>query len=175
MTRNNLISLIVLDVIVMIMALGLMAYRYQAITSVPISSMKQNLKTQAEAAPIAQPQHQDKVETAKVPDEEKQAKAETTAPAATRNISFTYKNSKAKKVEVIGDFTDWVPKKMVSSGANTWKLTVQLAPGDYAYNYVVNGKPRRDPNNPKVCNAGRGFTNSFLKVKPLTNENTKAD
>ena len=176
MTRKNLISLIIIDFIVIIFALGLLAYRYQALTSLSVLAMKQDLKSQPAAPVAAQPQQQDTDETGKTSSHEKQAKTETAAaPAETRNISFTYKNSKAKKVEVIGDFTDWVPKRMDNSGAHTWKLTIALAPGDYAYNYVVNGKPRRDPNNPKVCNAGRGFTNSFLKVKPLSNDNNKAD
>jgi len=75
---------------------------------------------------------------------------------------------------VIGDFTEWIPIKMARGASHTWKLNVTLAPGDYAYNFVIDGKPKRDPNNPKVCNAGRGFPNSFLKVKSLSNDN-KAD
>ena len=81
-----------------------------------------------------------------------------------------------KKVEIIGDFTDWIPKKMLKKQTKqVVEVTLALAPGDYAYNFVINGKPKRDPNNAKICNAGRGFPNSFLKVKPLSNDNNKAE
>ena len=56
MTRKNLISLMVLDLIVMALAIALMAYRYQAFSSLPISSLKQNTKQlsdEPEAAPQA--------------------------------------------------------------------------------------------------------------------------
>ncbi len=182
MTRKNLISLMVLDLIVMALAIALMAYRYQAFSSLPISSLKQNTKQlsdEPEAAPQAMPQaaQADIEKPAEKPDIET-AREEKTATAATaekRNISFTYKNSKVKKVEIIGDFTDWIPKKMLKGAAGLWRINLALAPGDYAYNFVINGKPKRDPNNAKICNAGRGFPNSFLKVKPLSNDNNKAE
>jgi hypothetical protein len=59
---------------------------------------------------------------------------------------------------------------MNQAGNNTWKFSIALPPGDYAYNFVADGKPVRDPYNLKVCNAGRGFVNSYLKVKPLNEE-----
>ena len=170
MTRKNLISLIVLDLIVMALAIALMAYRYQAFTSLPVTAISQNARP-VEAAPQTAKTETEKpaiaasIETKKSPAEN----------GETRNMFFTYKNSKAKKVEIIGDFTDWTPKKMTKGAGGMWKISLALAPGDYAYNYVINGKPKRDPNNAKICNAGRGFPNSFLKVKPLSNDNNKAD
>jgi hypothetical protein len=56
---------------------------------------------------------------------------------------------------------------MQKINAKQWALTVPLEPGEYAYNFVVDGRPIRDPNNPKVCDIGRGFKNSLLKVKHL--------
>jgi Glycogen recognition site of AMP-activated protein kinase len=178
MNKNNLISLIVLDVVVMILAIALLAYRYQGIASLPVSAAAQQQKAKTDTVKPAEAKPQSAAvkpqQTAVQPEEA--AAGETAAKEAekvaeTRNISFVYKNSRVKKVEVIGDFTQWAPVKMAKGAHSTWKLNVALAPGEYAYNFVIDGKPRRDPNNPKVCNAGRGFPNSSLKVKSLANEN----
>lgn len=194
MTRKNLTSLIILDIIVMALAIGLMAYRYQALSSVPLSAMTQNVKPAVQAEALKPlPEEPSIAEDEMTGEEEARAViAEVTKPVIrtkaskaaaakakaaaknARNICFTYKNSTAKKVEIIGDFTDWIPKKMTKGAASTWKITLALAPGDYSYNFVVNGRPKRDPNNPKVSNAGRGFANSFLKVSPLSNDNKKS-
>lgn len=170
MNRNNLISLIVLDVIVMMLAIGLMFYRYQSLAGIPVSTVaaQQGIKN-PEPATV-------KTEAVKSepPKETRQKVSDQPArPSEARNISFTYKNSIAKKVEVIGDFTEWIPIKMSKGASHTWKLNVTLAPGDYAYNFVIDSKPKRDPNNPKVCNAGRGFPNSFLKVKALNEDSAQ--
>jgi len=170
MTRNNLISLIVLDVIVMLLSIGLLAYRYQALVNLPVSSLRQPANT---IETVPQKASSDTIKSG--PGVTTAEKDSANAGAESRNIFFVYRNSKAKKVDIIGDFTEWMPMKMTRGAAHTWKITVTLAPGDYAYNYVVDGKPKRDPNNPKVCNAGRGFPNSFLKVKPLSNDNKKAE
>jgi len=178
MTRKNLISLIVLDVIVMIMAVGLMAYRYQAFSGLSLSTLSKtaaNDAAKAASEPAPAPVQPTAGSASAVPETAAVEKPAANTDVEARNISFTYKNSKAKRVEIIGDFTNWIPMKMTRGAANTWKINVTIAPGDYAYNYVVNGKPRRDPNNPKVCNAGRGFPNSFLKVKPLSNDNKKTE
>jgi hypothetical protein len=187
MNKSNLISLIVLDVIVIILAITLLAYRYQGIASKPLSAAIQQQKAINDAAKPsnneavkldetakAQPSKIQQIQLPVEPEVEETVVKTAQEPSETRNISFIYKNSKVKKVEVIGDFTEWTPVKMIKGSNSTWKLNMSLAPGEYAYNFVIDGKPRRDPNNPKVCNAGRGFPNSFLKVKSLANEN-KAD
>jgi 1,4-alpha-glucan branching enzyme len=84
-----------------------------------------------------------------------------------RRIGFTYFNSKCKKVELIGDFNKWVPEPMEQINEKQWAIAVAIAPGDYGYNFIVDGRPIKDPNNPKVCDVGRGFPNSLLKVKSL--------
>jgi Tfp pilus assembly major pilin PilA len=182
MSKNNLISLIVLDVIVMILAIALMAYRYQGITSQSVSAtvQQQKAKTETSQKPAQNEPVKPEPTAATEPAADMQRIAAETQQAVqkpvkgsteSRNISFVYKNSKVKKVEVIADFTDWIPVKMAKGANSTWKLNMALAPGEYAYNFVIDGKPKRDPNNPKICNAGRGFPNSYLKVKSLSNEN----
>ncbi|HBU69279.1 MAG TPA: hypothetical protein DEE98_02725 [Elusimicrobia bacterium] len=161
MNRQNLISLILLDAILLFIALGMFGYRYYSVTkaSAPAAAVPQPSKTAAIPSPQARAQEADRI------------KPQTEKPAAngfkiTRNIGFTYRSSKARKVEVIGDFNDWIPRKMTKGKDYKWAVTLALEPGEYAYNFVVDGRPIRDPNNSKVCDAGRGFPNSYLKVSP---------
>ena len=159
MNQKNLVSLIVLDVIVLFFAIGLFAVRYRWMTSSVLQPLAEISKAaESHANPQAQPA-------------QKPQAAVKTGQQGTRNIGFTYKNSKVKKVEIIGNFNNWIPQLLNKTENNAWKISVSLPPGDYAYNFVVDGRPVRDPYNLKVCNAGRGFANSYLKVKPLNEEN----
>lgn len=183
MNRNNLISLIILDVIVMLLASGLLFYRYKTLTGMPVINISQmekapesNIESMKKTLPDLE---QTKPVTETKPEKEQQSvlpvlkASEKTVTSSKRNIRFTYKNSRVKKVQIMGDFNTWIPQFMVKSGSNTWSITIPIEQGDYAYNFVVDGKPVRDPNNTKTCNAGRGFTNSLLKVKPLNEREKK--
>lgn len=155
MNRKSLLSLILLCAGVMIFALVLIVMRYRSLTSSDIRPPVQTAaKTSGAAAMKAAP--------AKKPAEQMKNTA-----AKTRNIGFSFKNSKVKKVEIIGTFNNWIPMAMEKGANHTWKINLALAPGEYAYNFVVDGRPARDPFNQKTCNVGRGFTNSYLKVEPL--------
>ncbi|MBI4396488.1 MAG: hypothetical protein HY548_05295 [Elusimicrobia bacterium] len=99
--------------------------------------------------------------------EEKQpAKVEpskTNSAKTTRHILFTYRNSKPSRVDLVGDFTNWEPKPMKKGANHVWSVSADFLPGDYTYNYVVDGKVVRDPNNPRTAAEGR----SLLTVKAL--------
>lgn len=156
MNRKNIISIIVLDIIVLFMAAGLILFRYNSLSS-PL----------AKATPASE-QTSTTIETTKpeIRNDEK-LDDEDTAPAVTgkkRNIGFTFRHSKAKRVAVIGDFNDWVPQAMKKGDGYQWSLSASMLPGEYAYNFVVDGKPIRDPNNQKICDTGRGFKSSYLKI-----------
>jgi len=92
---------------------------------------------------------------------------EDTKPSRqTRNILFSIKTN-AKKVSLIGDFNDWTPTEMTRDTRGIWSIAVKLSPGEYAYNFIVDGRPVRDFNNPRTTNTGRGFISSLIEVKPL--------
>ncbi|MBN1824059.1 MAG: glycogen-binding domain-containing protein [Endomicrobiales bacterium] len=170
MNRKNLISLLILDAVVIVFAFGLILYRYDTLNNKPLSptaKTRQEQTAETVKLPAANTANDTKASDQLVVTINKGADEKSSA----RNIKFTYRNSKVNKVQIIGDFTEWVPKAMKKGQNHKWEVTLNIAPGDYAYNYVVNGKPIRDPNNPKVCNVGRGFPNSFLSVKPLTDDN----
>jgi hypothetical protein len=84
------------------------------------------------------------------------------AAAAKRNILFSYRNSKASKVAIVGSFNNWTPAPMTSADKREWSLSVSLDPGEYTYNFLVDGKPVRDPNNAHTAPEGR----SLLVVTP---------
>lgn len=92
----------------------------------------------------------------------------STPPAASedagnkRRILFTYRNSTAKTVYLIGEFNNWFRKPMTKSD-KAWTATAEIAPGTYKYKFVVDDKRVRDPNNKNVSSDG----NSVITVKPL--------
>jgi hypothetical protein len=85
------------------------------------------------------------------------------APPGKRNIRFSYRNSRPLKVEVIGSFNNWSPLPMVKGENHTWEASASLEAGEYTYNFIVDGKVVRDPNNPRTAPEGR----SLLVVQPL--------
>jgi hypothetical protein len=159
MNRKTLVSLIILDLVIMLIAVSIFLFRYVSLVSV--SSITKALSS----SPAAEPKN-----TLLTPDKKT---AETNAENSKdvpklRNIKFTFRNSKSTKVEIVGDFNNWEPGSMEKGPDNVWSITLSIAPGEYAYNFVVDGLVKRDPNNPKVCNVGRGFPNSFLKLDPIS-------
>ncbi|MCS7227676.1 MAG: glycogen-binding domain-containing protein [Endomicrobia bacterium] len=76
-------------------------------------------------------------------------KATTLPELKLRKPKFTYFSSKAKKVELIGDFNEWIPQPMKKVAPNRWELAIEIPEGRYLYNFLVDDKPILDPNNKK--------------------------
>ena len=165
MERKNLISIIIIDALVMVIALGLIIYRYTILLKTTAGQVTvKSVMSENRLVPKVNEQLESSVSNLEEPGNTDIEKS------SHRNIGFSFRHSRVDKVEIIGDFNDWIPQALTKGDNHTWKITVPLAPGEYAYNFVVDGKPIKDPANPKVCNVGRGFTNSFLKVKPLNDD-----
>ena len=189
-SNKNFIALVVLDLVILVIAVSVLAFRYMTLSgsafnfemSKPLSTLKQ-ISGEPSAPLLGKPAREadygsennlsDLPGVNEVPEEPKKA-APPQLPAAAktegkdvRRIGFTYFNSKCRKVDVIGDFNGWIPAPMEKINAKQWAIAAPIAPGEYAYNFVVDGRPIIDPNNPKTCNVGRGFTNSLLRVKSL--------
>lgn len=64
-----------------------------------------------------------------------------------RNIGFTYKNAKARQVQIRADFTGWKGVPMKRDPHGIWSYSKQLTPGEYAYCFSVDGKIIKDPAN----------------------------
>lgn len=76
--------------------------------------------------------------------------------------TFVYHNPKAVSVQLVGDFNQWTPQSFRKKGSGRWDVSILLSPGDYSYNFIVNGKVIRDRNQPRTDAKGR----SLLTVAP---------
>ncbi len=117
--------------------------------------------TSTKPAPV-QPAMSLKVETPNGQKSIKETTSNTTAHGQNRNIGFVYHNLKAKEVFIVGEFLNGAKQRMVRKEKN-WAVGLSLKPGTYHYQFLVDGKKIRDPNNKKVSNEGK----SILIVKPL--------
>lgn len=83
-----------------------------------------------------------------------------------RKPKFVYFSSKAKKVELIGDFNEWVPQPMKKVAPNKWELVIEIPEGKYLYNFIVDNNRILDPNNKKPPELSPlGFKSSVLELK----------
>ena len=67
-----------------------------------------------------------------------------------QKVIFSFSAPEAQTVQVAGDFTGWqqAPLTLKKDKSGTWKKTVSLAPGRYAYRLLVDGQWRDDPKCP---------------------------
>ena len=89
------------------------------------------------------------------------------APAgAMRVVSFVFSAPGAAKVSLAADFNDWAPDALplVQSAPGIWSVAVPLAPGRYAYSFVVDGETwEADPAAPRAVD-DFGMPSSTLVV-----------
>ena len=88
-------------------------------------------------------------------------------PSSKNKIKFKYYNPKAKEVKLTGDFNSWRLRSMAKGKDGIWAVAVDLAPGRYAYKYVVDGQYIKDNKNPKSEPDGYGGERSVLEVKAV--------
>jgi plastocyanin len=81
----------------------------------------------------------------------------TPAAEPGRKILFTLRDSRPSRVEITGSFNNWTPAPFVKGENHVWEITLTLIPGEYAYNFLVDGKAIRDPNNPRTAPEGRSL------------------
>ena len=80
---------------------------------------------------------------------------------------FSLKAPEASSVYVTGSFNDWSldEKCRMINTDGTWKLNVSLKPGVYKYQFIVDGKWQRDPENQNTERNSFGDINSLVEVK----------
>jgi hypothetical protein len=81
---------------------------------------------------------------------------------------FTFIDSTAKSVAVVGSFNGWDTSKNVltRSAEGVWSTNIMLAPGRYEYQIVVDGKWIADPGAQQTASSEFGAANSVLIVAP---------
>ena len=92
----------------------------------------------------------------------------TPVVAGVSTVRFTLVAPSATTVSIVGDFNGWsdgsLPLKRSADG-RTWEIEVPLAPGRYAYAFVVDGQLARDPSAPQAAGDDFGTPNSVVMVK----------
>jgi 1,4-alpha-glucan branching enzyme len=81
-------------------------------------------------------------------------------------VEFTFAGN-AQSVALAGDFNQWSPTTdpMKRGPDGAWTIVKKLAPGTYAYKYVVNGTTwKQDEANPNGTDDGFGGKNSVVTV-----------
>lgn len=82
------------------------------------------------------------------------------------NVMFQYKSSWVQRVDVIGDFNDWTPERMIRDRSGMWLLVKDLPAGRFKYNYVIDGKKEiKDPWNKNIDPDSRAHGSSVVVVK----------
>jgi 1,4-alpha-glucan branching enzyme len=68
------------------------------------------------------------------------------AKALKKKETFTFKDSGAANVALVGDFTDWErhPIALKRERDGMWSTTVALEPGPHEYRFLVDGQWRDD-------------------------------
>jgi hypothetical protein len=80
---------------------------------------------------------------------------------------FTFVDSTATSVALVGDFNDWdatgTPLKRMANGA--WMVTIPLTSGRHEYQFVINGSTWvADPSSPQSVRSAFGGENSVVTV-----------
>ncbi len=81
-------------------------------------------------------------------------------------VVFSTLYPRARKVEIAGDFNDWLPEQTPMQMENgKWVTKLPLQKGTYRYRLVVDGQWQQDPYNEKVEPNPFGELNSVLHVQ----------
>ncbi|HNP17814.1 MAG TPA: alpha-amylase family glycosyl hydrolase [Fulvivirga sp.] len=79
-------------------------------------------------------------------------------------IGFTY-TGLANEVKIKGEFNAWnANSNTLHKDSDSFRTQITLAPGNYQYLMVVDGKEMRDPTNPDSVDNGMGGWNSILRI-----------
>jgi 1,4-alpha-glucan branching enzyme len=83
---------------------------------------------------------------------------------------FSYYNTDAKRVYLVGDFNNWSPNSDPMKDLNNdghWSLFYPLLPGTYQYKFVVDGRWIPDPRNQLSEPDGFDGINSVVRVPEM--------
>ena len=82
-------------------------------------------------------------------------------------FSFNPQGKAYKKVQIAGQMNDWAPSLSPDLKLNNkgiYEVTLNLSPGTYLYQMLLDGDQNHDANNPNKVDNGYGKFNSILQV-----------
>lgn len=82
-------------------------------------------------------------------------------------VNLEFHDDRARSVSIVGSFNNWDPKAtpMLAIGRGQWINKLELSPGIYEYQYVVDGRWINDPHAVKSTPNPLGGRNSVLVVE----------
>jgi len=83
-----------------------------------------------------------------------------------QEVVLKFTNLQARKVQVAGDFNDWVPDSGIETRSQdgVTQKVLHVKPGAYEYRLIIDGVWQHDPDNPDLIPNAMGGNNSLLKV-----------
>jgi chromosome partitioning protein len=137
------------------------------VTAIPSAKEKEEEPVAAAALAAANPQEVKDIRTFQPLSERMQnlVKAESQDLLWT---SFLLEAPDAQSVYVTGSFNDWSLDencRMKYNNEGRWEVNVPLHPGVYKYQFIVDGRWREDPTNPRQERNSFGDINSIIEVK----------
>jgi len=83
-----------------------------------------------------------------------------------KEVVFRFDNMESKRVQIAGEFNNWIPDKNVETeilGGSLQKI-LRVSPGGYEYRLIIDGVWQQDPANPEASPNDMGGYNSLLNV-----------
>ncbi|MEN3013639.1 MAG: glycogen-binding domain-containing protein [Endomicrobiia bacterium] len=149
-------TLIILNILIIVVSLAVIYFRYSELSNKPEILIKENKQSFQQGLNVKETEKSTPTVTEQLL---------FTSQKKLRKPKFVYFSSKAKKVALIGDFNNWVPVTMNKVSSSKWELTVEIPEGRYLYNFLVDGKIMLDPNNKQTELSKEGFKSSVLELK----------
>ncbi len=83
-----------------------------------------------------------------------------------REVVLSFNGVNGKRIQIAGDFNDWIPDGGVETqrGDGNLSKVLKLKPGSYEYRLVVDDVWQEDPTNPDAVPNNLGGSNSLLRV-----------
>lgn len=83
-----------------------------------------------------------------------------------QKVVLSFQNHRQHEIQIAGEFNEWIVDKDVQTITenNITHKVFYVAPGDYQYRLIVDGKWRNDPTNPRQALSALGIHNSLLHV-----------
>ncbi len=98
--------------------------------------------------------------------DEPPASGTSTETSNLKEVVFRFDHTKFKRVQIAGEFNNWIPDKNVETEILDGSLQkiLRVSPGGYEYRFIIDGVWQQDPANPEATPNDMGGYNSLINV-----------